>query len=71
MPIATDKRTGTGMVQLSYSATRNRYANSTAKPRIIAVLPSARFSWNAVSVHSPAYPCGNVLAATSSIAFSA
>ena len=38
---------------------------------MIAVLPSARFSWNAVSVHSPAKPGGSVFAATSSMAFSA
>ena len=41
-PALVERRPGTG------------YANSTAKPRMIAVLPSARFSWKAVSVHSPA-----------------
>ena len=44
IPIVTDNSTGIGMVQLSYSATKNRYANKIAKPRMIAVFPSARFS---------------------------
>src|ERR1700722_1760637 len=37
----------------------------------MVVLPSARFSWKAVSVHSPTKPAGSVFAATSSIALSA
>ena len=35
------------------------------------VLPSARFSRNAVSARSPAYPAGSARAAIRSIAFSA
>src|SRR5882757_8099960 len=38
-PTTTDSRTGTGMIQLSYKATRNRKANNSASPRIIPVCP--------------------------------
>ena len=44
IPIVTDNNTGTGIVQLSYSATKEQIGEQIAKPRMIAVFPSARFS---------------------------